>query len=368
MARPPAWRHTIDEARRQALVAIDFYNRPGDRRSFADFIIHIHLAWQNLLHADRMRRKTEIFYREPGKQRRFRRNPDGSKKTWDLAQCLKYEFKENDPIRANIEFFIGLRNHVEHRFQDSVLVVTAAEAHACIINFDAELSRRFGAQETLANELKFPVFVQSLGPARYDQQRSLRRGLPATTSAFISEFQGALPDDVRSDERFAYRLLLLPMKGPKTEADLALNFVRQDELSDEQLKALLGQQGSVIVAEKYRDAANGDEMLPKVAAAAVEARIPFKFGVHDFTTVRKLWKIGPVKSGGKDQLPKSDGYCLYSPTFGQFAYLPKLVDRMVAAADTAEEFETLFGRKPILKESSLASITTLAAIQPPDSC
>ena len=37
MARPPAWRHTLDEARRQALVAIDFYNRPGDRRSFSDF-------------------------------------------------------------------------------------------------------------------------------------------------------------------------------------------------------------------------------------------------------------------------------------------------------------------------------------------
>jgi len=33
VARPPLWRHTLDEARRQALVAIDFYNRPGDRRS-----------------------------------------------------------------------------------------------------------------------------------------------------------------------------------------------------------------------------------------------------------------------------------------------------------------------------------------------
>ena len=64
MARPPTWRYTLEEARRQALVAIDFYNRPGDRRNFADFIVHIHLAWQNLIHADRMRRKAEIYYRE----------------------------------------------------------------------------------------------------------------------------------------------------------------------------------------------------------------------------------------------------------------------------------------------------------------
>ena len=32
------------------------------------------------------------------------------------------------------------------------------------------------------------------------------------------------------------RLVLLPMKGPKTDADMALNFVRQDDLSDDELK------------------------------------------------------------------------------------------------------------------------------------
>lgn len=352
MARPPAWRYTLDEARRQALVAIDFYNRPGDRRSFSDFIVHIHLAWQNLLHADRIKRKAEIFYREPGGRRLFKRNPDGSKKTWDLTQCLKHEFKDNDPIRANAEFFVGLRNHVEHRFQDSVLVATAAEAHACIINFEVELVRRFGSSETLGNELKFPVFVQSLSPSRYEEQRDLRRGLPSTVSSFITEFQSGLTAEVRSDERFAYRLLLLPMKGPKTEADLALNFVRQDELSEEELQALLGQEGSVIVAEKYREAVHGDEMLPKAAADAVMDRIPFVFGVNDFTIVRKAWEIGPVKSGSKEQLPKSDGFCVYSPAFKQFVYRPKLVDRIVEATASADDFAALLGRAPDLKPAA----------------
>ncbi|NHC12657.1 DUF3644 domain-containing protein [Motilibacter deserti] len=352
MARPPAWRHTLDEARRQALVAIDFYNRPGDRRSFSDFIVHMHLAWQNLLHADRMRRKAEIFYRETGGRRLFKRNPDGSKKTWDLMQCLKHEFKDNDPVRANIEFFVGLRNHVEHRFQDSVLVVTAAEAHACIINFEAELLRRFGADESLGNELKFPVFVQSLSPVRYQEQLDLRRGLPAAVSSFITDFRTSVPDDVRSDERFAYRLLLLPMKGPKTEADMALNFVRQDDLSEKELQELLGQQGSVIIAEKFREAVHGNEVLPKAVAAAVEAQIPFKFGVNDFTRLRKKWQIGPVKAGSKDQLPKSDGYCVYSPAFSQFVYRPELVDRIVAAVSTKEQYRDEVGREAQLKSAN----------------
>lgn len=351
MARPPAWRHTLDEARRQTLVAIDFCNRPGDRRSFSDFIVHIHLAWQNLLHADRMRRKAEFFYRESSGRRRFKQNPDGFKKTWDLSQCLRHEFKDNDPVRANIEFFVGLRNHVEHRFQDSVLVATAAEAHACIINFEAELVRRFGSRDTLGSEMKFPIFVQSLSPSRYEEQRNLRHNLPTTVSNFITDFQVGLSDEVHSDERLAYRLLLLPMKGPKTEADLALNFVRQEDLSEEELQALLGQEGSVIVAEKYREAIHIDGMLPKAAAAAVEARIDFKFSVNDFNNLRKAWQIGPAKSGAKKQLPKSDGYCVYSPAFKQFVYRPKLVERIANAIDTAEKYQALLGRPPTLKSA-----------------
>lgn len=139
------------------------------------------------------------------------------------------------------------------------------------------------------------------------------------------------------------------MKGPKTDADMALNFVRQDELTPDELQKLVGQQGSVIVAEKFRNAANGDEVLPSAAAQQVQERIPFAFGVNDFTRLRKKWGIGPVKSQSKNQLPNSEGYCLYSPTFKQYAYLPKLVDRMTSSLSTEEEFRALIGRNPSRK-------------------
>lgn len=172
-----------------------------------------------------MRRNVEVYYREPGPRKVFKRNPDGSRTTRDLMQCLGFEFADNDPVRANVEFFIGLRNRVEHHFQDSVLAETAAEAHAYIINFESELTRRFGAAESLGTELKFPVFVQSLTPARYEEQRALRKSMPAGVASFITEFRNGVTEEVRGDEKFAYRLLLLPMKGPKTDADMALNFV-----------------------------------------------------------------------------------------------------------------------------------------------
>ena len=62
-----------------------------------------------------------------------------------MRDASRRNSKDNDPIRANVEFFIGLRNQIEHRFEDYVLAITAPEAHACIINFEAELTRRFGS-------------------------------------------------------------------------------------------------------------------------------------------------------------------------------------------------------------------------------
>jgi hypothetical protein len=346
MPRPPRWQYTLEESRRQALVAIDFYNRPGDRRSYGDFIVHMHLAWQNLLHADRMRRNVEIYYREPGKQRRYSRNPDGSKKTWDLRRCLKDEFPDESPIKENIEFFIGLRNHIEHHYQNALLQETSTEAHAFIINYESELTRRFGTLVSLSGELKFPVFIQSLQPSQYEEQLELRRQLPNEAKSYITEFRASLPKEIGSDERYAYRLLLVPMKGPKTEADMALTFIRQDELSHEEREQLFSQEGSVIIAEKFREAMDLTNFLPKNAAKAVEGRIPFLFGTNDFTRLRKKWEIGPEKSGSQRPLPRSDGYAVYSMAFKQFVYKEKLISKMAKALETEDKFRALLGVDP----------------------
>jgi hypothetical protein len=62
--------------------------------------------------------------------------------------------------------------------------------------------------------------------------------------------------------------------------------------------------------------------------------------------LRKAWQIGPSRTGSKAQLPKSEGYCAYSPTFSQFVYRPKLVDRMVEAIDTAEKYQKALSKTP----------------------
>ncbi|HCB03179.1 MAG TPA: DUF3644 domain-containing protein [Nocardioides bacterium] len=354
MAPRPQWHHTMQEARRQACLAIDFYNRPGDRRSYLDFVVHMHLAWQNLLHADRARRDEPILFRE--KNRRYVRNPDGTRKTWDLTECLKHEFSDADPVRQNIVFFIGLRNKIEHRFQDAFMATTGPHAHAYVINFESELIRRFGKPYSLADELRFPVFVQSLTPEGVEAQRKLRKNLPASARNYVTKFEAELDPAVLASPQFVYRVQLTPVKGPKSEADMAVTFVSARDLSDEEVAALKkdGKAGTVFVTEKQREVGLLDKMLPKAAAKAVEDQIPFEFRTNHFA---RTWKTLGVRPSGSSKTPDKTQahYCIYVQAMSQYVYTPAYVQKLVELISTEAGYESTVGSKPRRKVTKLAT-------------
>ncbi|ONF74509.1 hypothetical protein AVR91_0203720 [Amycolatopsis keratiniphila subsp. keratiniphila] len=353
MAPRPRWWHTLMEARRQACVAIDFYNRSGDKRSYLDFVVHMHLAWQNLLHADFSRRGVNIYYRDA--RGRYVKGKDGQRRSWELQHCLKEEFGDSDPVRANVEFFIGLRNKIEHRFEAALLVATAAHVHALVINFDAELVGRFGHEHSLADELRFPVFVQSFTPAGMAEQRKLRRGISAAARTYITNFEGALDQSVRDDERFVYRIQLSPMKGSTSEADLAVTFVREEELTEADLVRIRGEAktGTVVIAEKLRDVALMDELLPAQATLAIAAQLPFKFNQSHFTTLRKQHGVRPENGEPPEKTERK--YCIYSAPHRNYLYTPAYIRKCVSELDTPEKFRSVFGKDPDPREDDTSA-------------
>jgi hypothetical protein len=114
-ARPKYW-HILQASKREALIAVDLYNRVASERSLEGFVVHMHLAWLYLHHARFQRDAVDFRYRESD-GRRFVR-VDGEVKTWELSRCLKETFPDGkSPVRANVEFFIKIRNKVEHRYE-----------------------------------------------------------------------------------------------------------------------------------------------------------------------------------------------------------------------------------------------------------
>ncbi|MBC7630541.1 DUF3644 domain-containing protein [Aeromicrobium sp.] len=352
MAHTRCW-HTMQEARRQACVAVEFYNRSGEKASFYDFVLHMHLAWQNLLHADLDRRGVNTYFRKPNGW--YVRDKNGEKQSWDLGTCLKKEFPDDqDPVRANVELFIGLRNKIEHRFQEAFIMETSAYAHALVLNFEAELVKRFSAEFSLGKQLRFPIFVQSLTPEGIKEQKALRRQLPLSARNYITKFEAKFDPSILEDERFIYRVMLTPVKGPKTDADTAFTFVRMDELTAEDQRDLMNKKGTAVVIEKLRSVALKDEVLPKPAAKAVEALIPFRFNVHDFTKMRYRHEVGG--RNGKRMAHSRDDYCVWIASTRNWVYTPKYIKKCADELQTADAYIAALGKVPRLKKATTTKV------------
>lgn len=67
----------------------------------------------------------------------------------------------------------------------------------------------------------------------------LSRRLPKGTASFIIRYETGLDQAVLDDQRYDYRVRLVPIVGPKSDADLAVEFVNVESLSDEERATLL---------------------------------------------------------------------------------------------------------------------------------
>jgi hypothetical protein len=71
MARPPRWQSTLDASVEEACLAVRLYNDPAEPRSFEGFVVHMHLAWLYLLHAEFIRDHVDHRYWDPNRKKRL---------------------------------------------------------------------------------------------------------------------------------------------------------------------------------------------------------------------------------------------------------------------------------------------------------
>ena len=107
----------LNKARESAILAVGTYNRPGTVFRSGAYIVLMVIAWSSLLHAIFLRKRVRPFYTRVKEGRYVRyEKVDGDYKAWDLKECVKQFYKDHHPpVRRNLEFFIGLRNKIEHR-------------------------------------------------------------------------------------------------------------------------------------------------------------------------------------------------------------------------------------------------------------
>jgi hypothetical protein len=353
MARPPSWAATLYAARDEALLAARLYNNAAETRAFEGFVVHMHVAWLYLLHARFVRDCIDFRYRECDNPRRFVR-VDGEYKRWELSRCVEERWPDpNDAVRKNLEFFIGLRNRIEHRHarQDKNLALAVSgHAQALLLNFEAELTSTFGSSYSLANQLRFPIFVGTFTTEGTEALLKLRDRLPVSLKRFIADFHDGLKDEVAADARFELRLRVVLEQTQRGGDALAIQFTRWDDMTDEERELVteLGRRGQAIIREQKRPVVGHGLLRPYEAEQKVAAAVPFRFTRHHFL---RAWQIKKIRPLSDDPHPErtDERYCLYDQLSRSYGYTEAWVKWLINRCATVEGFEAVTGRTPILK-------------------
>jgi hypothetical protein len=353
MARPKRHLPMLGASRSEACLAVRLYNDPGEERAFEGFIVHMHLAYLYLLHAELTLDGIDYRYRRRDNPRLLER-VDGEPKRWELAKCVSVRWDADHPVRRNIEFFIALRNKIEHRWASKTdLALTAAlggYAQALLLNYELEAVAKFGNSASLAERLRFPVFVGSFTDAGEATLRHLRASLPAHLRRFIAQYEAGLPVDVVDDQRYELRLRVVNELAPKDPDALAIQFTRYDDMSDEDKRDVerLGRRGLVAIREQQRGVVNHELLKPQDVVKQVGAQIPYVFNMHHFVISWKVLNVRPV-SKAKHPERTDEKYCFYDKMHGDYGYTKAYVNKLVRDLKTEAGWRGLLNTTPRVK-------------------
>ena len=235
---PQIVKDNIEKCQMSALAAVEAYNRPGKRFRTAQYLIMIIIAWTALFHAIFFRKNIKPWYK--AKNGRYDR-VDGEPKHWDLSKCLKEYYKSKSPaVRTNLEFLIGLRNKIEHRHLPELDASLYGECQAALINLEELLVETFGEryalQEQLAISLQFSKIIPN---EKRTAARILANEQAKSVAEYIEKFRGGLSSTVLNSMQYSFNVFLVPkVHNREKAADAAIQFVRVDEASEEELERL----------------------------------------------------------------------------------------------------------------------------------
>lgn len=348
MAPRPRWHHTVEAAKAEALTAVEIYNSPTSLRPLEGFLVHMHVAWLYLLHAGFEKSKTDYHYKDSKTGRYVR--VDGERKSWELQRCIEHRWPSPHPVRQNLELTVKLRNKIEHRFERGLMVAASGFAQALIMNFEAELVGAFGSAYSIADCVHIPVALGTFSREGAAAMASAQLTLPKRLRDFFIDYRANLDDEILNDQAFELRIEIIQKRSPKTEADLAVSFVREEELSGEELDAYraLERVGRVILRDKDRDVANLGWMKPAVASAAIQRELGVRFSPSaEFPRTWRFYKVRPDSSAPAKRRQKTNPeYCRYDEAHNDYLYSQKYVDFIVAELASRDTFKSVVGWEP----------------------
>lgn len=194
-----------------ALLAVEIYNKPRAPFRVETFITHMVMAWTRLFQSHfNLTIGETYFYKERNGRYKL---VDGEKKAWELKTCIKEYGNLSDPVKTNLEFFIKLRNKIEHRTidKDEIGLTIFGECQALLYNYENELIKLFGEDYAINESLAYSLQFSRL---RTSQQKKASKQLLSTEYKdlieFIKKYREHLREDIYNSQEYSIKLIQIP--------------------------------------------------------------------------------------------------------------------------------------------------------------
>jgi hypothetical protein len=323
----------VIKARESAILALDIYNRPLASFKSEGFIVMMIIAWTSLLHAIFEKEGINYYYKNKDGENKL---IDDDLKCWELSKCISEFYKgENNPVRLNISFMIGLRNKIEHRFVPKIDNHIGGECQALLLNFDDLLTEQFSNYYSLKELLVFPLQTSNLRhDSTIDAVKKFQGKHYHSIKEYIDVYRNNVNIDIYNDPKYSFRVFLMPKTGNhKNTSDMSMEFIPYDVNKKEDMDLL--QRHITIIKEKNIQVANQGKFKPTAVVIAVKDKIKRSFSIHNHTMAYKYYKI-------RLQPNKCNvDYCQYDEPHKDYIYTQKWIDFLVEKLSMEEEYQKI---------------------------
>ena len=329
------------KARQAAVLALDIYNRPGTEFRTEGYVVMMVVAWTAALQAIFERNGVDYIHRDEDG------NPvliDGDPKAWALTDCLRKHFGDGTPpARRNLDFIIGLRNKIEHRYVPAIDAKVAGECQALLLNLDRLFSSEFGDYYSVSDSLSVPLQTSTLrSTSRSDAMRELQANHYDEVMEYVESFRSDLPDAVYSDPSYSFRVYLIPKVGNhESSSDLAFEFVKYDPQNPDDMKALERQ--VTLIRERQVPVANAGKYKPGIVAEKVAERLGLEFSIHHHTCA---WKYYKVRASGIDPEQCKVRFCQFDAVHNDYIYTDDWINFLVDELSDPVQYKAVTTFRP----------------------
>jgi hypothetical protein len=318
-------KNILDASIDSALLAVEIYNKPRAPFRVQNYVSLMVMSWTRLFHTYFHATIGDKYYYKDKRNNRKYVKVNGEKKAWELTECIKQYKKLGNELdnaaEKNLEFFIILRNKIEHRYIDKneIDTIIFGECQALLYNYENMLIDIFGEEYAINESLAYSLQFSNM---RNEQQivankKILSEEMKDITN-YIDKYRTALPDDLYDDQAFSIKLIQVPKIANSSRYDLAVEFVKWDETNKHEYNQL-----TAIVKDKVvkKDVRNAGKLKPKDVIDRVNSNDK-EIDLNQYThqCLYYIFSIRPSTGEDLDPYETNTKYCHYDEAHDDYVY------------------------------------------------